>query len=133
MSEEEYAWARALVIFAWQQADATDPERPGLALDNVTARLGQFRNAAEDSANDAELAAWRRVFLEFLVFIWLWNRAKYRAYLPENRAIRAGNFQIPGLGLALPASPETLAPQGFAGLAPRILIPVPPAKYPAPS
>lgn len=109
MSEDEYQWARVLATLAWRQA-AQEPDQIGSGprLENIIAWVGQFQNAADQSANDAALVVLEGAVLRIFLFKYVFCIAKYLAILPKNWANRSRNFQIPEIA----ASPETLVPQG---------------------
>jgi hypothetical protein len=127
MSKRPSAWLLAWTIIAWHQYSLeSDSDGSGADLANVTAQLGRFRNFADQSANDADLAARLGALGQILALIWLWNCAKYRARLPEIRVNRAGNFQMGDASDSTPIPSQTLAQHGFQGLAHLVTSQAPP-------
>lgn len=72
-ASEQYAWMLGLMA-AWRQQvdDDQDDSRP--LMGGVYAKAGRFINAPSAAANDIPAA------LLVLLFIYLWNCAKYRAF-----------------------------------------------------
>ena len=106
---ESYAWL-ILVARLWVGDPEDDQGNKLGPLANVNAQAGIFQTAPVNSANDP------RAFLAILLFIWLWNCAKYRANLAgfvQNRAKNHQNNAPPFFG---PSSPETRSVIGFANL-----------------
>lgn len=104
---ESYAWL-ILVARLWAGTPQDDQGNKLGPLASVNAQSGIFQSAPVKSANDPQ------AFLAILLFIWVWNCAKYRANLAgfvQNRAKNHQNNAPPFFG---PSSPETRAVIGFA-------------------
>jgi hypothetical protein len=110
-------------------ASDPDPDMPALYLVQVMARAGVFHHAPQQSANDPDPAG----FFRKILFIWLWNCAKYNANIPVLARNRAGNFQNDRRSEDQPVTPQTQTQQGFQPSAPWSGPSAPCAKCPAPS
>lgn len=130
MSKQHYTWLLALSLAVWHRTTGeTDAGEPWPTLGHITAALGRFQNAPDQSANDP-LAGSVGVLW---VFICLWNFSKYRDVLPKNRANPSGNFQIANPYVFTLHTPQTLVQQAFQDSECPISITPLFTKYPAPS